>query len=51
MSGSEREKPQPQLTPRAEADRVAREAREAAALRTNLLRRKEQARARETPQD
>ena len=46
----EREKP---LTgPKAEADRAERQAREAAALRENLRRRKEQARAREAaPKD
>jgi hypothetical protein len=37
----------PTLTAQAAADLVARRAREAAALRTNLRRRKEQARARE----
>ena len=36
----------PRLTPRAEADRLARLAREADALRANLRRRKQQARAR-----
>ena len=42
------DKPQPRLTDRAEAEHAARRAREAAALRANLRRRKEQARARET---
>ena len=45
------EKPQPRLTDRAEADKAARLEREAAALRANLRRRKEQARARATPKD
>jgi hypothetical protein len=39
-------KPHPTLTPRAEAARQARAEREAAALRANLRRRKDQARAR-----
>jgi hypothetical protein len=39
--------PQPNLTPRAQAEADARRAREAAALRENLRRRKLQARARE----
>jgi hypothetical protein len=34
------------LTPQAEADRLARQAREAAALRENLRRRKDQVRGR-----
>ena len=38
--------PRPALTPRALAEKQAREAREAAALRANLLRRKQQQRAR-----
>lgn len=38
---------QPERTARAEADLAARRAREAAALRANLHRRKAQARARE----
>ena len=42
-------RPQPATTPRAEAEAAARKAREAAALRENLRRRKEQARAREAP--
>jgi len=37
----------PDLTPQAEAERAARQAREAAALRENLRRRKAQSRARE----
>lgn len=41
--------PRPALTDKAQADKAAREAREAAALRANLLRRKQQQRARETP--
>ncbi len=40
--------PRPHATPRAEADRLARLEREAAALRENLKKRKEQARARPT---
>ena len=44
-------RPQPALTPRAEADRLARVEREAAALRANLTRRKAQSRARATPPD
>jgi hypothetical protein len=40
-------RPQPAATPRAEAEAAARKAREGAALRENLRRRKEQARARE----
>jgi len=39
----------PQLTERAQADKAARAAREAAALRANLLRRKHQQRARAAP--
>ena len=39
----------PNLTPKAEADAQARQAREAAALRENLRRRKAQARARDDP--
>lgn len=39
----------PSLTPRAEAEQAARREREASALRDNLRRRKEQARAREAP--
>ncbi len=39
----------PGLTPKAEAEAEARRAREAAALRENLRRRKAQARARDTP--
>jgi hypothetical protein len=42
-------KPHPDETPQARAERLAREAREAAALRENLRRRKEQARARNEP--
>ncbi len=41
------EPPRPATTPQAEADRQARLTREADALRANLRRRKEQARARE----
>ncbi len=41
------EKGKPQVGTKAEADRTERQAREAAALRENLRRRKEQARARE----
>ena len=37
----------PSLTPKAEAEAQARQAREAAALRENLRRRKAQARARD----
>jgi hypothetical protein len=39
----------PTLTDKAQADKAAREAREAAALRANLHKRKQQQRARETP--
>ncbi len=39
--------PKPATTPRAEAEAEARKLREAAALRDNLRRRKEQARARQ----
>lgn len=42
-------RPRPAATPRAEAEAAARKAREAAALRENLRRRKEQARARDAP--
>jgi len=41
------DKPTPTLTAKALADKQAREAREAAALRANLARRKQQQRARE----
>ncbi len=41
----------PAATPRAEAEAAARKLREAAALRDNLRRRKEQARARQVPGD
>ena len=41
----------PAVTARAAAELAARRAREAAALRANLRRRKEQARAREQPSD
>jgi len=41
----------PAVTARAAAEQAARRAREAAALRANLRRRKEQARARELPAD
>jgi hypothetical protein len=41
--------PRPTLTDRALAEKQAREAREAAALRANLLRRKQQQRARAAP--
>lgn len=37
--------PEPPLTPKAAADRAARQVREAAALRDNLRRRKQQATA------
>jgi hypothetical protein len=40
----------PTLTAQAAADLAARRAREAAALRANLRRRKEQARARQRPE-
>lgn len=43
--------PAPTLKQRALADKRAREAREAAALRANLLRRKNQARSRAMPPD
>ena len=39
--------PRPDLTPRAAAEQSARREREAAALRENLRRRKEQSRARQ----
>ncbi len=39
----------PNLSPKAEAEAQARQAREAAALRENLRRRKTQARARDVP--
>lgn len=42
-------RPRPSLTDRALADKQAREAREAASLRANLLRRKQQQRARAAP--
>jgi hypothetical protein len=42
-------KPKPAATARADAERAARQAREAAALRENLRKRKQQARAREKP--
>lgn len=41
----------PAATPRAEADRAAREAREAEALRANLRKRKQQQQARRAPKD
>lgn len=41
-----KERPRPTLSPQAQAEREARLAREAAALRANLHRRKEQVRAR-----
>ena len=41
-----RSSPQPDLTPQAEADRQSRLEREAAALRENLRRRKQQVRGR-----
>lgn len=41
------EKDKPRAGAKAEADRIERQAREAAALRENLRRRKEQARSRE----
>jgi len=41
------ESDKPRTGPKADAERAARQAREAAALRENLHRRKEQARARE----
>jgi hypothetical protein len=40
------DKPKPATTPKAEAELLARRAREAAALRENLRRRKAQSRAR-----
>ena len=40
-------KPKPDVTKRGEAERLARQEREAAALRENLRKRKEQARARD----
>jgi hypothetical protein len=40
-------KPKPDVTKRGETERLARQTREAAALRENLHKRKEQARARE----
>ncbi len=40
----------PTLTDKALADKAAREAREAAALRANLLKRKQQQRARQAPE-
>jgi hypothetical protein len=43
------EKPRPTLRPEAAAAQAERQAREAAALRENLRRRKAQARAREDP--
>jgi len=43
--------PRPTLTDRALADKQARDARAAAALRANLLRRKQQARERAQPAD
>ena len=44
------DRPHPSLTPQAAAERLARLDREAAALRANLRRRKEQARARHPPE-
>ncbi len=41
--------PRPDLTPRAAVEQAARREREAAALRDNLRRRKEQPRARQEP--
>ena len=41
--------PHPDFTPRAAAEQAARREREAAALRENLRRRKEQSRARQDP--
>ena len=46
---SDAEAPHSDLTPRAAAEQTARREREAAALRENLRRRKEQARARQDP--
>jgi uncharacterized protein YqfA (UPF0365 family) len=46
MSEPPRQSKRPNLTDRARADQEARRAREAAALRENLRKRKEQARAR-----
>ena len=43
--------PKPATTSRTEAEQQARRDREAAALRENLRRRKEQARARQAPPD
>jgi hypothetical protein len=43
------ESQRPRLTVQAAAEKAAREAREAAALRKNLQRRKQQARLREAP--
>jgi hypothetical protein len=45
------EKDRPAATPPAQAAKVEREARLAAALRENLRRRKAQARAREAPKE
>jgi hypothetical protein len=49
MTGKTPSKEKPSATARAEAERVARQAREAAALRENLRKRKQQMRAREKP--
>lgn len=47
MADDETDKPAPRMGERALAEHAARRAREAAALRENLRRRKEQVRARE----
>lgn len=44
-------KPKPDVTKRGEAERLARQEREAAALRENLRKRKAQARARQDTAD
>jgi len=51
MTEKPRDKAKPDTTSRAEAERIARQEREAAALRENLRKRKAQARAREKPDD
>jgi hypothetical protein len=47
MEKSPSDRPAPAITPRSQAARAARLAREAEALRANLHKRKEQARARQ----
>ena len=47
MSKTPETKPKPGVTKHGEAERLARQEREAAALRENLRKRKEQARARD----